>query len=565
MKRSHSLSLAALVALLLGLVPFNALARELRSSGNEITLSAISSPTLNSPAAGATLSTFGPTLSWTNPAGARQAHLQVIPSNNDGPGVDIYFGSSVGSFQIPPPPLWYGMLPGMTYTWRVRVSDATAAVGLDDPSWSAWAQRTFRTPAVNSASIRVASPSLDAYVSTLTPVLQWSNTRSDVFYYEVQLSKDASFNTNPATATAMVYSALIHGGVTSPVNSYTVPPGFPLEDHTTYYWRLRPRVQGDGVPVAWSSSFSFRTQVAMPAFSPQGINSRIVLGQYYAWYDTDTWSSGVTADTASIPYNSDDIAAIRRHILQARQAGLDALAMSWLGPGDRTDKNLQKLLSEGAAAGLWVSITFETDKPGFDTTSKVVNGLKNIHALAAAKPNWLRSQGKPVFFFWRAEAVALAPGQTPLSAWADIRVQVDPNHQAIWIMEGLSFDLLEVFDGQFGYSVAWSNNVHYTLSSWATKVQNKAAQLGQPKIFVGTVMPGNDDTRTGRPDGYIRDRENGAFFADTWDAAIAAGSEWVNLTSFNEWIEGTQIEPAVSYGDQYLNMSKEWSDRFKSQ
>lgn len=564
MKRGYSLSLTVFVALLLGLVPLSALAQEQLSSGNGISLSGIAAPMLNSPAAGATLSNFGPTLSWTNPSGARQAHLQVIPSNNDGPGVDVYFGSSVSSFQIPPPPQWYGMLPGMTYTWRVRVSDATTAVGLDDPSWSQWAQRAFRTPSVNSSTIKAVAPAIDAGVSTLTPVLQWSNTRSDVFYYEVQLSKDATFNTNPSTATAMVYSALIHGGVTSPVNSYAVPSGFPLEDHTTYYWRARPRVQGDGSPVAWSSTFSFRTLVAMPAFSPQGIDSRIVVGQYYAWYDSNTWSSGVTADAASIPYNSDDIAAIRRHVQQARQAGLDALVMSWLGPGDRTDKNLQKLLSEGAAGGLWVSITFETDKPEFDTTSKVVNGLKNIHTQAAARPNWLRSQGKPVFFFWRPDAVVLAPGQTPLSAWADIRAQVDPNHQAIWIMEGLSFDLLEVFDGQFGYSIAWSNNVHYTLSSWATKVQNKATQLGQPKIFVGTVMPGYDDTRTGRPDGFARDRAGGAFLADTWDAAIAAGSEWVNLTSFNEWIEGSQIEPSVSYGDLYLSANKEWSDRYKS-
>src|SRR3990172_10990231 len=190
MRHNKTLFLAILAVVLVSLAPPNADARERVLSGNGISLSAISSPTLNSPAAGATLSTFGPALSWTNPSGARQAHLQVIPSNNDGPSVDVYFGSSASSFQIPPPPQWYGMLPSMTYTWRVRVSDATTAVGLDDPSWSQWAQRTFRTPSVNSSTIKAVVPSIDAGVSTLTPVLQWSNTRTDVFYYEVQLSKD---------------------------------------------------------------------------------------------------------------------------------------------------------------------------------------------------------------------------------------------------------------------------------------------------------------------------------------------------------------------------------------
>src|SRR3990172_5020498 len=233
MRHTKTLFLAILAVVLVSLAPLNAHARESLLSENGISLSAIAAPTLNSPAAGGAFSHFGPPVRWQNPAGARQAHLQVIPSNNDGPGVDVYFGSSVSSFQIPPPPQWYGMLPGMTYAWRVRVSDATTAVGLDDPSWSQWAQRTFRTPSVNSSTIKAVVPSIDAGVSTLTPVLQWSNTRTDVFYYEVQLSKDATFNTTPATATAMGAPALIHGGVTSPGNSYAVPSGFPLEDQTS--------------------------------------------------------------------------------------------------------------------------------------------------------------------------------------------------------------------------------------------------------------------------------------------------------------------------------------------
>lgn len=49
-------------------------------------------PTLTGPAEGATLTNFGPTLTWTNPSGATQYHLQVIPYNNDGPGVDVHIG-----------------------------------------------------------------------------------------------------------------------------------------------------------------------------------------------------------------------------------------------------------------------------------------------------------------------------------------------------------------------------------------------------------------------------------------------------------------------------------------
>lgn len=96
----------------------------------------------------------------------------------------------------------------------------------------------------------------------------FSNTSSSVFYYQVQVSKDASFNEDPATATAMVYSSLIHGGVSVPRRTYSVPSSAPLEDKTTYYWRVRPRVQGDGAPVEWSSLYTFKTDFSATTAAP---------------------------------------------------------------------------------------------------------------------------------------------------------------------------------------------------------------------------------------------------------------------------------------------------------
>ncbi len=220
------------------------------------------SPTLTNPVSNSILTSFGPTLTWTNPPGATQVHLQVIPYNNDGASIDLYFGSATARFSVPPPPAWYGMLPDMTYTWRVRVSDKTTAASLTDPSWGPWVERKFRTPAVSSSTIMPLTPAVGDKVGTLTPIVQWSNSRSDVFYYEIQLSKDSTFNTDPNSATAIVYGEYKHGGVTSPFNSYSVPTGSPLENGITYYWRIRPRVQGDGAPVGWSTAFNFQTDLS---------------------------------------------------------------------------------------------------------------------------------------------------------------------------------------------------------------------------------------------------------------------------------------------------------------
>lgn len=78
-----------------------------------------------------------------------------------------------------------------------------------DPGWSSWAARTFKTPAATSATITPESPSHGAIVTSTTPVVRWDNANQRVFYYEFQLSRDMQFKTDPATASAMVYSSLL--------------------------------------------------------------------------------------------------------------------------------------------------------------------------------------------------------------------------------------------------------------------------------------------------------------------------------------------------------------------
>ena len=36
------------------------------------------------------------------------------------------------------------------------------------------------------------------------------------------------------------------------------------------------------------------------------------------------------------------------------------------------------------------------------------------------------------------------------------------------------------------------------------------------------------------------------------------------ITSFNEWLEGHQIEPSTSYGTLFLDLTRELAGRFKA-
>ena len=206
-------------------------------------------------------SSMGPLLQWTQPLSTTWFQVQVIPFNEDGPGINLVIGDGAlvraAQYQVLGPNFGsadpnYVLLPGMTYLWRVRTS--TVLTNPTAADWSAWAVSSFKTPPASSSTITRVAPPYFGEVRTLTPTLTWANSNPAVFYYEVQVSRDFEFGPN-----AFLYSEYVHGGASTPANSYVVPEAFPLEAGEIYYWRVRPRIQGDGDPLPWSRINVFQT------------------------------------------------------------------------------------------------------------------------------------------------------------------------------------------------------------------------------------------------------------------------------------------------------------------
>jgi hypothetical protein len=128
---------------------------------------------------------------------------------------------------------------------------------LDETSdqWGPWSEpQKFRTPIRDSSRLTPVFPMNTGTASAGPQTLRWANRDADVFYYEIEVSADHVFGQQGAVAP--VWHNLIHGGATTPTNSWRTPDLLP---NTPYFWRVRPRVQGDGVPVAWSPVWTFRT------------------------------------------------------------------------------------------------------------------------------------------------------------------------------------------------------------------------------------------------------------------------------------------------------------------
>jgi hypothetical protein len=294
------------------------------------------------------------------------------------------------------------------------------------------------------------------------------------------------------------------------------------------------------------------TALVSPASPVLGYHeARPVLAYYYAWWDPANFSQTMyKPDTA---YNSDDVNVIQRHVLQAESAGIDGFVMSWYGSGDRTDANLGNLLDIAQKSNFRATIHFET--PTFWGVDDVIAQLKAFYATRANHPAMVRHQGKPVIFFWRASTFDNA-------TWNFIRAQVDPERDVVWIADGDQFSILsgDAWDGISPYAIAWSANPAGQLPSWAAKARAVAPQ----KLWIPPVSPGCNDSSAGATT-CAQDRVGGRYYQATWSGAMASNPQWaVIVSTFNEWMESTQIEPSVQYGDQYLQMTRENADQYRA-
>ncbi len=305
-------------------------------------------------------------------------------------------------------------------------------------------------------------------------------------------------------------------------------------------------------------------------------DSRLVLAQYFAWFDGDGWNDcNISAgDKPLQPYSSDDPTAIVRHVQMASEVGLDGFLLHWFGPGDRTDRNFETLLNQSQWSDFTSTVVFSYHiwpaAPALGQQN-VGQAVRYVMDRYSGHSNFLALDGKPVLFFVDVYRTPAA-GQTPQQFWAAVRDEVDLQRQTWWIAEGLDASYLAVFDGLFVFKITHADypNDYLKASRWAGRVEQWEQQTGQSKLWLATISPGWDDLRAGcRADVRVptpphrRDREDGALYRATFDAALDSNPDWLLLSSFNEWVEGTYIEPSVQYGDKYLELTKEFVTIFK--
>ncbi len=308
---------------------------------------------------------------------------------------------------------------------------------------------------------------------------------------------------------------------------------------------------------------------------------RELLAFYYGWYG-DPQVSGqwrhwkgldpvkkrlenVTDFPAYGAYDSHDPAIVDRQAEAAHTAGITGFIASWWGQESFEDQGMPLLLAAAGKHKLSVSAYYEKIT-GDDAASRIKAAVTDIEYLLtrySTDKAWLRAGGKPVLFVYGRALHELTPAN-----WQEVIAQVrrDNPGGVVLIADSLDRKFVSVFDGASTYNITGQTQ-HKSppeIRAWAHAAYPQMFAAAAPgKISTVTIIPGYDDRKTGRPPPRpVTDRWDGQTYRELWQAAIAAAPDYILITSWNEWHEGSEIEPSVEYGSRILDDTAPFSRQF---
>jgi glycoprotein endo-alpha-1,2-mannosidase len=289
-------------------------------------------------------------------------------------------------------------------------------------------------------------------------------------------------------------------------------------------------------------------------------------GKVVHWGKIDPVSHDIAASThypALGAYDSHDPRVVDQHCQWAKAAHIDTFIVSWWGHGHYTDRAMPTVLEACARHGLAACIYYET-VPQPQTAESAARDIIRVLETYGGHRAHLKMDGKPVVFIY-----GRAVGQLGLMGWREVVGLVNAGYRggAVLIGDQFSYGAARVFDGVHTYNTAGSlkGRPLADVETWAAGTYASWVQLadGAGKISTITVIPGYDDTKIRKP-GLAVERHDGKLYRVQWEQALAADPQWVLVTSFNEWHEGSELEPSLEFGTQYIELTGEYAARFKS-
>jgi len=328
------------------------------------------------------------------------------------------------------------------------------------------------------------------------------------------------------------------------------------------------------------------------------------------------WKTGYSHQPFLGEYESRDPQVISQHINWAREAGIDFFAINWHDSDSWDDITLRDYylphrrtseikfcLHYDSSLALNVfrnPVSYDFNDKYSPLKTKGEKFLEDFEYLAETYFNhsqYLKINNRPLVIIYGAslfrnvsryfEQLKINMAKRNISLflvadvvhWAGVKL-TKKNLSYFWevppkeviklfcrVMRRFSLNNLEediflgkYFNGITGYNMYSVNRTSNFLKN-VDKVYQKFFSYAHSKnlCFIPTVIPGYDDRNLRGLNRPILEREEGKFYKEFWQIVkkyLTPSLKIALITTFNEWHEGTEIEPSKEYGTRYLELTK---------
>ena len=258
-------------------------------------------------------------------------------------------------------------------------------------------------------------------------------------------------------------------------------------------------------------------------------------------------------------YDSNDPDALQCQVLLMKLAGIDGVIIDWYGMAQFRDyadvhRNTQHFIKHLKRAGLQFAICYEDqtvkhmkEADLLPDQQDVVQGQKDLKWLT---DNWFRDdayvklKGRPVL-------LVFGPQYFQKEQWERMTSGLSPRPQLF----GLPHLVQQTgMDGAYGWPPV-TGGVEISPDVWRKYLQSLHSRNGTPETVISVTFPGFHDIykQAQLHDSYgsIDDRA-GTTFAETFDLALKSNSRIIQIATWNDYGEGTVIEPTKGSGYRYL-------------
>lgn len=274
------------------------------------------------------------------------------------------------------------------------------------------------------------------------------------------------------------------------------------------------------------------------------------------------------------PYDSADPVVLEYHVLLMKLAGIDGVIVDWYGPDDYLDYGINNertaaMLQFARRAGLKFALCYEDRtiqqkiSGGYIAASNAVaharQTMRYVEAKYFADSSYLRWNGRPVLLNFGPQYFKED------SQWREIFSGL--TNQPAFFTED---NRLPLGAGAFNWPPMWLSQAPGTggvLSSVALEGYLTSFEKSGNSwpAYISSAFPRFHDIyqKAGIRDywGYLGDR-NGDTLRETLSRALTNNSAIVQIVTWNDFGEGTAVEPTVEYGYRDLGIIQDFRRQY---